>query len=66
MSACIDRKKLQNKKDVKTAFKLLDTNQDGQISLEDLDDIFCSYGGAKITSTVWNQLLKEADHNKDG
>jgi len=34
--------------------------------LSDLDDIFCSYGGAKITSTIWQELLNEADKNCDG
>jgi len=66
MSACVDRKKLKNKEDVKVAFKLLDADNDGKISLNDLDDIFCSYGGAKMTSQIWTQLLKEADHNQDG
>ena len=66
LSACVDRKKLKNKKDVKMAFRLLDVDNDGKISLDDLDDIFCSYAGAKMTSTVWNDLLKEADLDRDG
>ena len=66
MSACVDRKKLKNKEDVKIAFKLMDADNDGKISLIDLDDIFCSYGGAKITSTIWAQLLNEADQGGDG
>jgi Ca2+-binding EF-hand superfamily protein len=53
MSACVNRKKLKNKADVKAAFSILDADNDGKISLNDLDDIFCSYGGAKITSTIW-------------
>lgn len=48
ISACIDRKVLQNNEDVRMAFKLLDTNKDGQISLDDFDDLFNSYGGAKM------------------
>ena len=53
MSACVNRKKLNNKEDVKVAFKILDADNDGKISLGDLDDIFSSYGGAKITSQIW-------------
>ena len=66
MSACVNRKKLKNKADVKVAFKILDADNDGKISLADLNDIFCSYGGAKITSSIWQQLLNEADRNCDG
>jgi len=57
---------LSNKKDVKIAFKILDTNGDGKISLEDFDDLFNSYGGAKMDSDVWQNLLLEADKNGDG
>lgn len=66
MSACINRKALTDVKDVKTAFNILDENNDGQISLQDFNDIFCSYGGAKMETDVWQQLLAEADRNYDG
>lgn len=64
MGACIDRKVLKNKEDIKTAFRILDTNKDGTISLEDFDDLFSSYGGAGMNTDTWLTLLKEAD--KDG
>lgn len=48
------------------AFKLLDTNKDGQISLDDFDDLFNSYGGAKMDKGIWEGLLDEADKNGDG
>ena len=66
MSACIDRKVLNNKDDIKTAFKLLDTNKDGTITAEDFDDLFNSYGGAKMDDDLWSCLLEEADKNGDG
>ena len=44
----------------------MDSNGDGKISRDDLDSIFCSYGGAKINSDIWDQLLVEADKNGDG
>ena len=44
----------------------MDVNKDGKISLEDFDELFCSYGGAKMDSDIWHELLKEADKNKDG
>ena len=66
MQACIDRKVLSNSKDVKMAFKILDVNKDGKISLEDFDDMFNCYGGTKVDDTVWKTLLEEADMNGDG
>lgn len=66
ISACIDRKVLSNKSDVKVAFRILDTNKDGTITLEDFDDLFNSYGGSKMDQEVWENLLAEADKNGDG
>jgi Ca2+-binding EF-hand superfamily protein len=66
MSACINRKALNNKDDVAVAFKILDANKDGKISIDDFDDLFCSYGGAKMDKDLWEQLLVEADMNGDG
>ena len=66
MSACINRKAITNQNDVKVAFQILDVNKDGKISLEDFDELFCSYGGAKMDSQIWHELLKEADMNGDG
>ena len=66
MGACIDRKVLKNKDEIKTAFRILDTNKDGTISLEDLDDLFNSYGGASVDNEIWHCLLEEADKNGDG
>jgi Ca2+-binding EF-hand superfamily protein len=33
---------------VKKAFKMIDTNGDGVISLDDFNNLFNSYGGAKM------------------
>jgi calcium-dependent protein kinase len=57
ISACIDRKVLQNQEDLKIAFEILDTNGDGRISLDDFDDLFNSYGGAKMDTELWDNLL---------
>lgn len=66
MSACIDRQVLEKEEDLKIAFRLLDTNKDGVISLDDFDDLFNSYGGARMDTEIWDNLLHEADKNQDG
>lgn len=66
MTACIDRRVLENKKDLLVAFKILDANHDNKISIEDFDDLFNSYGGAKMDNDLWQSLLAEADVNGDG
>lgn len=54
MSACIDRSCLKQSDTVQQAFTILDTNKDGTISLDDFEDLFNSYGGAKMDLTLWN------------
>lgn len=44
----------------------MDTNGDGHISLDDFDDLFNSYGGARMDQDLWENLLMEADKNGDG
>ena len=48
------------------AFRILDANKDNKISLEDFDDTFNSYGGARMDNELWEVLLQEADKNGDG
>ena len=57
---------LTNTQEVQKAFRILDTNGDGFISLEDFDDLFSAYGGTKIDMDMWDALLAEADKNEDG
>lgn len=66
MQACINRKVLTNSQDVTIAFKILDSNKDGKISLEDFDNMFSTHGGTKMDTKIWDDLLKEADMNGDG
>ena len=44
----------------------MDVNGDGRISLEDFNNLFCSYNGAKMDTDIWEELLREADRNGDG
>ena len=40
MTACIDRRVLENKSDLLVAFQILDANQDNKISIEDFDEVY--------------------------
>ena len=66
MTAAVNRKILTNKDEIKKAFDTLDCNGDGKITVEDFNDLFCSYAGAKMDSAVWEELLREADANGNG
>jgi len=66
IAACISRKAITNRDEINVAFQILDSNRDGQISIEDLNDLFCSYGGKKVNMEMWEELLLEADRNGDG
>ena len=43
ISACVDRKNLVNQDEVKKAFQIIDTNKDGQLSLDDFQTLFNAY-----------------------
>lgn len=66
LAACIDKKVLASAKEIQMAFKMLDVNGDGFISLDDFEDLFNSYGGAHVDRDLWDNLLEEADLNGDG
>lgn len=66
LAACIDKKVLESVDYLKKAFNVLDSNNDGVISIEDFEDLFNSYGGTKLDVALWEDLLVEADSDGDG
>lgn len=66
LAACIDKKVLESVDYLKKAFNVLDSNNDGVISIEDFEDLFNSYGGTKLDVALWEDLLVEADRDGDG
>ena len=51
---------------LKIMFKILDYDNDGSISMEDLNDVFCTYSGRNISAHLWNEFLQEANCTDDG
>ena len=66
VAAFVNKKVLTEEKQLKLAFNVLDANKNGVISLDDFDDLFNSYGGARMDRDIWFKLLGEADKNGDG
>lgn len=66
MGVCIDRKILKSEDSIRDAFNILDYNGDGQITIEDLEQLFNHSGGTPFDQDIWQQLLHEADVNSDG
>lgn len=67
--ACVDRKALVKRDEVKKAFQIIDTNKDGLLCHEDFKNLFNSYdkvGGQQMSEELWNSILGDADKNKDG
>ena len=57
VSVCLDRKALTQKNELRKAFSIIDTNQDGKVTLDDFQELFNSYdryGGQKIDSELWD------------
>ena len=64
ISACVDRRVLVKKEELKKAFQIIDTNKDGLLCIEDFKNLFNAYdkfGGKKITDELWESILGEAD-----
>ena len=66
LTASIDKTVLHSAEDVMKIFRVLDRNNDGVITIEDFDDLFESYGGAKLDTKLWEDLISEADKKGDG
>ncbi|EGR32359.1 protein kinase domain protein [Ichthyophthirius multifiliis] len=61
--ASLQKEKLQSKDRIEQAFKLIDQDNNGQITKKELEDIM---GGIVLKEQVWNNLLKDCDQNNDG
>ena len=61
LTASLNRKALTKQNNIKIAFTLLDVDGDGFITLEDMNDLFSSYGGIKIDDVAWGFITTEAN-----
>ena len=63
ITATIDKKLIFNDDRLEHAFKLFDKNGDGMINANDIKSVL---GDGKISSDIWNNIIKEVDINGDG
>ncbi len=64
ITGAIDKVTLLNKKNLETAFKLLDVDNSGMITVEELKLAFDTQGDKKDES-LWLEIMREVDQNGD-
>jgi Ca2+-binding EF-hand superfamily protein len=64
ITAAIDKVAVLNKKNLISAFQLIDTDNSGMITIDELKAVFDSSGDKKDES-LWEEIMKEVDTNND-
>lgn len=67
MAACLDRKALVKTSQIRKAFRIIDADKDGAVSLGDLQRVFHSSEKSqrcRIDKEFWEQMLREAARSK--
>ena len=65
LRAGLDKGKILTEKNLDTAFKLYDIRNKGKINARDLGNVLGG-GGDNVEENVWQELIDEADIDKDG
>lgn len=63
ITAAIDKTTIINKENLCSAFKLMDTDESGMITVDELKAVFDSHGGKD--NKLWEEIMKEVDKNRD-
>lgn len=65
ITGAIDKVALLNKKNLLSAFKMIDQDNSGLITVDELKAVFDT-GGDKKDNSLWIEIMKEVDQNGDG
>lgn len=63
VAASINRQQVLSQKRLETAFKTIDKDGSGSLSVDELKQLF---GGGKVPDEIWKQIIEEVDKNGDG
>lgn len=66
ISAAMEKTLLVSKQNLRAAFDMIDANGDGELTKDELKAVF---GGGHVSQRgeeVWDDIMKEVDHNSDG
>ena len=66
ITAAYNREMLLSKENLDIAFKMFDQDGNGQISMDELKQVFASGSASGKTEDVWQQIIASADTNNDG
>ena len=67
ITAAIDKAAMLSKKNLISAFQLLDLDNSGMITVDELKQVFDHHGeeGVKKDEDLWAEIMDEVDKNKD-
>ena len=64
VTAAINKSLILNKENLTAAFKALDTDNSGMITVDELKSAFDTHGDKD--EKIWEEIMKEVDTNDDG
>ena len=65
LQATMNKENLFTEENLQTAFKIFDTNNDGNVSVDEIEEIIGITGKCKRNKNLIDQLLKEINKNKE-
>ena len=63
ITAAIDKAAFLNRENLRAAFKVIDTDNSGMITVEELKSVFDTHGDKD--DNLWQDIMKEVDQNND-
>lgn len=64
ITGAIDKVALLNKNNLRSAFQMIDADDSGLITVDELKAVFDTHGDKK-DDTLWQEIMKEVDKNND-
>ena len=65
VTAAFDKHQLLNKDNLDKVFKMIDTNEDGQISREELQSVFGGTTQSEEGKAIWREIMGQVETDND-